>query len=69
MSKEDVDGMIEVREWSDSRKGSQAKESRQPPDTSKRKTKRILSPISSKRNEPSQLLSFSPVKLTLTSGL
>ena len=31
--------MIEVRGWSDSRKGSQAKESRQPPDTKKKKIK------------------------------
>ena len=66
--------MIEVRGWSDSRKGSQAKESRQPPDTKKKKNKgkkrkrKEFSPRGSKRNQPCELLSFSSVKLTFTSG-
>ena len=37
MSKEDVDVMTEAKCWSDSRKGSQAKESRQPPEIRKGK--------------------------------
>lgn len=37
MSKEDVDVMTEVRAWSDSRKGSQAKERRQPSEIRKGK--------------------------------